>query len=80
MDGEDLEFILSRLNDNIPDDNLEEMKNELTEKEATEIYHELLGIFTKHNVTYRCACNISISLLYSLITGAAELYETSNQS
>lgn len=80
MDSEDIQFILQRMNENkgkgIPPD----VKDELTEQEGLQIYHEILNVLSRHNVSYKCACNISISLVYALLTGAAELYDMDIES
>lgn len=51
------------------------VKQEISETEALQIYNELIGVLARHNVSYRLACDISVSLMYALLTGAAELYD-----
>lgn len=60
----------SRLSDNKHDN----IKADITEKEALEIYNEIIDIYKKHNVSYQCACRLTFALNYSFMTGAAELY------
>ena len=71
---EDIDFILSKYKKNAHEIS-EEIKDEISEKEAIQIYNELLEVLIKHNVSYKCGCNITVSLMYAFITGAAELYE-----
>lgn len=56
----------------------EDIEDAISEEEAIDIYNEIINIFARHNISYRNACNISISLLYAIMTGAAELYEFDN--
>lgn len=74
MKNEDIEFIIENFKNEKPGIQ-EEVKDELSETEAIKIYNELIGVLAKHNVSYKCACNISMSLMYALMTGAAELYD-----
>lgn len=82
LNTEDLNHIVNALQEaNEQDRNhrIEQgLKEELSEQEAFQIYNEILAVFSKHNVSYRMACNISISTMYALITGAAELYNADN--
>ena len=50
------------------------VKSDVAEKEALEIFNELLDVFIKHNVSYQCACRISLALNEAFLTGAIELY------
>lgn len=50
------------------------IKNDITEKEALEIFNEIVDIYKKHNVSYQCACRLSIALNDAFLTGAVELY------
>lgn len=49
-------------------------RNDITEEEALRIFNEIVDVFKKHNVTYQCACRLSIALNEAFITGAVELY------
>ena len=51
------------------------IKSDITEKEALEIFNEILDIYKKHNVSYQCACRLSIALNEAFMTGAVELYK-----
>ncbi len=51
------------------------VKPEIQPKEALEIFNEILEVFQEHNVSYQCACRLSIALAHSFITGAVELYK-----
>ena len=53
----------------------EEVKSEITQKEALEIFNELIDVYKKHNVSYQCACRLSLALNEAMLTGAVELYE-----
>ena len=74
MQAEDIEFIISNYKNEKPRIE-EEIKDELTEDEAIKIYNEIVKVLANHNVSYKCALNISISLMYAFMTGAAELYD-----
>lgn len=51
------------------------IKSDITEKEALEIFNEIVGIYKKHNVSYQCACRLSIALNEAFMSGAVELYQ-----
>ena len=53
----------------------EEIREDITEEEAIEIYNELLQVLIKHNVSYKTGLDIFISATYAFMTGAAELYD-----
>ena len=74
MKAEDIEFIVNNYRNEKPRIQ-EEIKDELSEQETIQIYNELVQVLGKHNVSYKCALNISISLMYAFMTGAAELYD-----
>jgi hypothetical protein len=74
MDNEDIKFILDSYSKN-KSTIKEEVKNEITEEEAIKIFNEILEVLANHNLSYKCALNISISLMYSFMSGAAELYD-----
>lgn len=50
------------------------IKSDISEKEALEIFNEIVDIYKKHNVSYQCACRLSIALNEAFMTGAVELY------
>lgn len=50
------------------------IKSDIREEEALQIFNELIEVYRKHNVSYSCACRLSVSLTHALLTGAAELY------
>lgn len=50
------------------------IKSDIAEKEALEIFNEIVDIYKKHNVSYQCACRLSIALNEAFMTGAVELY------
>ena len=52
-----------------------EVKSDISEKEALEIFNEIVEIYKKHNVSYLCACRLSIALNEAFISGAVELYQ-----
>jgi len=51
------------------------IKSDITEKEALEIFNEIVEIYKKHNVSYQCACRLSIALNEAFLSGAVELYQ-----
>lgn len=51
------------------------VKKDVTEKEAMQIFNELLEVYRKHNVSYQCACRLSIAMNEAFMCGAVELYE-----
>ena len=50
------------------------IKSDITEKEALEIFNEIVEIYKKHNVSYQCACRLSLALNEAFLSGAVELY------
>jgi hypothetical protein len=58
----------------LPDNKSDAVKADITEKEALEIFNEIVDIYKKHNVSYQCACKLSIALNEAFMTGAVELY------
>ena len=79
MQEDDIEFIVRQMNKSYEDEQKQydptDVKDKLTEKEAIKIYNELLNVLSNHNLSYRCACDVSISLMYALLSGDAELYQ-----
>lgn len=53
----------------------DKIKADISEKEALEIFNEILDVYKKHNVSYQCACRLSIALNEAFMTGAVELYQ-----
>ena len=51
-----------------------EVKAELSEKEAMDIFNEILEVYRQHNISYQCACRVTMALNEAFITGAVELY------
>ena len=70
------EDIMAYMTKNIDKKNKEtnEVKQDVSEEEAMEIYNEIVAIFVKHNVSYQCACRLSLAMNNALLTGAVELY------
>ena len=56
------------------DTNHDTVKADITQEEALEIFNEIIDIYQKHNVSYQCACRLSIALNEAFMTGAVELY------
>ena len=50
------------------------IKSDITEKEALEIFNEIVEIYKKHNVSYQCPCRLSLALNEAFLSGAVELY------
>lgn len=50
-------------------------RQDITEEEALRIFNEVVEIYKKHNVSYQCACRLSMALNEAFITGAVALYE-----
>lgn len=57
------------------DNKNDKIKLDITETEALEIFNEIVDIYKKHNVSYQCACRLSIALNEAFMTGAVELYK-----
>lgn len=57
------------------DNKNDRIKLDITETEALEIFNEIVDIYKKHNVSYQCACRLSIALNEAFMTGAVELYK-----
>lgn len=51
-----------------------EVKAELSEKEAMNIFNEVIEVYRRHNISYQCACRVTMALNEAFITGAVELY------
>lgn len=51
------------------------VKSEISQTEALEIFNEVIEVFSKHNVSYQCACRLSLALNEALLSGAVELYQ-----
>lgn len=51
-----------------------DVKPDISQKEALEVFNEIVEIYKKHNVSYQCACRLSIALTEAFISGAVELY------
>lgn len=51
-----------------------DVKADISEEEALAIFNEIVDIYKKHNVSYQCACRLSIALNEAFMTGAVELY------
>jgi hypothetical protein len=50
-----------------------EPKSEVSPDEAMEIFRELLDVYVKHDVSYQCACKISLAFNEAMMTGAVEI-------
>lgn len=75
MTNEMLDFILKHKNkkDKHPMDDKEKPKSDVDYDEAIQIYKELIDVFAKHNVSYQCACRLSLALNEAMVSGAVEL-------
>ena len=58
----------------------QKVKDEISEEEAIQIYNEIITVLGNHNISYKCACNITLSLMYAFMTGAAELYDMESEN
>lgn len=76
LNDEIMEYMLSNAHkkSHLMDSNHDTIKADITEKEALEIFNEIIEIYKKHNVSYQCACRLSIALNEAFMTGAVELY------
>ncbi len=54
------------------------IKPDISEKEAMQIFNEIIEIYKEHNISYQCACRISIALNEAMLSGAVELYNREN--
>lgn len=52
-----------------------EVKADVSEKEAMDIFNEIVDVCSRHNLSYQCACRIIIALNEAFLTGAVELYK-----
>lgn len=50
------------------------VKTDVSEKEAMQIFNELLKVYQDHNVSYQCACRLSLAMNEAFMCGAVELY------
>ena len=81
LNDETLGYMLSHMKpkqSSLSDNNNDKVKADITEKEALEIFNEIIGIYRKHNVSYQCACRLSLALNHAFISGAVELYNQEN--
>ena len=76
LNEEIMAYMLSHINSDKHPINKQEnnVKKDVSMKEAMEIYNEIINVYKSHNVSYQCACKLSLSLNYAFITGAVELY------
>lgn len=51
------------------------VKSEISQTEALEIFNEIIEVYRQHNVSYQCACRLSLALNEAMLTGAVELYQ-----
>lgn len=77
MDGRGFDILIDSLQEANAINNYlpEEEQDSISEEEALEIYNEIIRVLEKHNLSYRNACNVAISLLYALLSGEAELLD-----
>lgn len=80
LNDETLGFMLSHMKPKQSklSDGKNEVKSDIGEKEALEIFNEIIEIYKKHNVSYQCACRLSLALNHAFISGAVELYNQEN--
>ena len=53
-------------------------KQDISEQEALQIFNEIVELLASHEVSYSCACRISIALTDAFINGAVEMYNREN--
>lgn len=51
------------------------VKSEISQTEALEIFNEIIEVYRQHNISYQCACRLSLALNEALLSGAVELYQ-----
>jgi len=51
------------------------VKRDISEEEALQIFNEIVELYKSHNVSYQCACRLTMALNHAFLTGAVELYE-----
>lgn len=85
MNEEILNFMIDHMRHDKPHDmknylnkDVPVVKNDLDEKEAMEVFHELIEVFAKHNVSYQCAVKLSLAWNEALMQGAVDLYRIDN--
>lgn len=76
LNDETMGYMLSNMykKSELLDSKRDTIKPDITEKEALEIFNEIVDIYKKHNVSYQCACRLSLALNEAFLTGAVELY------
>lgn len=80
LNEETMEFMLSHIKKDNPHsmEKPMEIKNDVDEAEAMQIYHEMIQLFARHNVSYQCAVRLSLAWNEALMQGAVELYKIDN--
>jgi len=81
LNDETMGFMLSHMKptkSSLSDTKSVKVKSDVSEKEAMQIYNEIIEIYKKHNVSYQCACKLSLALNHAFMTGAVELYNQEN--
>ena len=76
LNDETMGYMLSNMHkkSELLDTKPDTIKSDITEKEALEIFNEIVEIYKKHNVSYQCACRLSLALNEAFLSGAVELY------
>lgn len=84
MDSKDIEHVIesykTRNSKKKKREIQQKVKDEISEEEAIQIYNEIITVLGNHNISYKCACNITLSLMYAFMTGAAELYDMESEN
>lgn len=81
LNDETMGFMLTHMKPNkfnLTDTKSVKVKSDVSEKEAMQIYNEIIDIYKSHNVSYQCACKLSLALNHAFMTGAVELYNREN--
>lgn len=81
LTDETLGYMLSHMKpkqSGLLDNKRDKVKADVTEKEALEIFNEVIEVFKNHNVSYQCACRLSLALNHAFLSGAVELYNQEN--
>ena len=81
MNDEMFNFMLEHMEKNNPHKmkmEKEQPKREVSPDEAIEIYREIIDIFAKHNVSYQCACRLTLAMNEAMMAGAVEIIRLEN--
>lgn len=74
LSEEIMSFMLDKARKKAAIRNAPDIKSDVSEQEAMQIFNEIVQLLAEHNVSYQCACRIVLALSEAFLTGAVELY------